>query len=239
MTELERALVVLGSELEHPETPDLLPAVLRRLPARRRPGSTRRVVLAVGFVLLALLAAALAIPDARSALFRVLHIGGEEIRPVDELPQVKAPPRLATTLGAEVSLARARREAGFQLRELPEKPDRVYLGRRGTVWLLYGTPERVQLLVAQTPLESVNRVFFEKLTAAGTRVEEVSVDGAEGAFLSGRPHVVILVNDRGQPFAESTRLARDVLLWSREGVAYRLEGAFTRDEALDLAQSLR
>ena len=197
------------------------------------------MVLAVGFVLLALLAAALAIPDARSALFRVLHIGGEEIRPVDELPQVEAPPRLATTLGVEVSLARARREAGFQLRELPEKPDRVYLGRRGTVWLLYGTPEQVKLLVAQTPLESVNRSFFEKLTAAGTRVEEVSVDGAEGAFLSGRPHVVILVNDRGQPFAESTRLARDVLLWSREGVAYRLEGAFTRDEALDLAQSLR
>ena len=78
MNELERALVGLGQELAVPEAPDLVPAVLagleRRGPARRT-SPRRRWAIAIAVFVLAVLAATLAIPDARSAFFRVFSIG--------------------------------------------------------------------------------------------------------------------------------------------------------------------
>jgi hypothetical protein len=240
MTELEQSLVALGRELEVPATPNLALTVRQRLPRRARWSSKRRRVLAVAFALVALLAATLAIPDARSALLRVFHIGGEEIALVDELPEVQAQPQLGYVLGQRVSLARARREAGFDLRELDEKPDRVYLGEHGTVWFLYGTPQRVRLLVAQTPMLTLDTsLFFKKLVPRDTGIAEVTIDGARGFFLSGEPHVVLLVDRHGRAIEESARLARDVLVWSQGGVSYRLEGDLSKREALELARSLR
>ena len=240
MNELERSLVLLGRELEVPETPELAPGVLgRTTPPRGRRVSVGRVSLAVAFVLVALLAAALAIPSARSALFDVLHISGAEIVRVDDLPPVEAKSRLPSVLGRPVSLAQARRRAGFRLRELEPRPDHVYLGVNNTVWFLNGTPTQVQLLVAQTPHERVDPLLLEKLVAAGTRVDEVGVNGALGAFLSGRPHEVIVANEQGVPLFDTARLARNVLLWSQGGIAYRLEGDFSPGEALRLARSLR
>src|SRR5207302_10878165 len=132
------------------------------------------------FVLLALLAATLAIPEARSALFRVLHIGGEEIQLVEQLPEVGAQPQLDVVLGRRVSLEQARREAGFHVRELAEKPDRVYLGQRRTVWFVYGTLQHVRLLVAQTNRLAIDSRFIYKVVGQGTQVSEVSVHGARG-----------------------------------------------------------
>jgi hypothetical protein len=240
VSELERALVVLGRDLEVPEAPDLAPAVLARLGPRRTRPAARRWALAVALAVLAAVAATLAIPDARSALFRALHIGGAQIELVDELPAVPAEPEVEASLGARVPLGVARREAGFGVRTLEEPPDRVYLGDRGTVWLLYGTPDRVRLLVAQTPRHSIDQgLFVKKLAASGTRVEPVTVDGSPGVYLGGEPHFLLLLDDLGYPVEESARLARNVLLWEAGGVAYRLEGDFTRGRALELAESLR
>lgn len=239
MTELERTLFVLGRELEVPETPDFVPAVLRRIEPRRRPFPARRLAAALALLLVVLLVATIAVPRARSTLFRVLHIGGAEIVRVDELPPVEAKRTLPSVLGRPVSLAAARRAAGFRVRELETRPDRVYLGVNGTIWFLYGTPAHVELLVAQTPHARVDPLLLQKLVAAGTRVEEVEVNGAPGAFLSGRPHEVLLASDRGIPLTDTVRLARNVLVWSQGDVAYRLEGEFSRHDALELARSMR
>jgi hypothetical protein len=239
MTELELSLVALGRELEIPPSPDLAPAVMRQLAPRRRRRLVRPVAAAVVFAILVALAATLAIPDARSALFRVLHIGGEEIRFVDELPPVESDVGLPYRLGRPVALAAARREAGFRLHELETKPDRVYLGEHGTVWFLYGTPERVRLLVAQTRELGIDRRFMFKLVSPETNVAGVSVDGAQGYFLSGAPHAVLFVDRDGNVIEDGARLTKDVLVWSRGGITYRLEGDFDRSEALHLAQSLR
>jgi hypothetical protein len=244
VNELERALTALGRELAVPEAPDLLPAVLAGIEPRpaRRP-QPRRWVLAVAVVVLAALAATLAIPDARSALFRVLHIGGERIEFVDDLPAVSPAPTgldLDVVLGRRVTLEVARRRAGFDLRELDEAPDRVYLGERGTVWFLFGTPERIRLLVAQTPLLFVEEsLFLKKLAGPGTQIEQVAVDGSTGFFLVGEPHLVLLLDANGQVVEESARLAKNVLVWESGGVAYRLEGDFGKKTALRLAGSLR
>jgi hypothetical protein len=245
VSELERTLTELGRELAVPTAPDLAAGVLARIEPRRamRPRH-RHLVLAFAVVALAALAATLAIPDARSALFRVLHIGGEQIELVDELPPVPPQPAeidLDLALGTRATLEQARRQAGFDLRELDTEPDRVYLGGRGTVWFLYGTPQNVRLLIAQTPRVTIDEPFIlKKLVASGTPVEQLSIGGARGFYLGGKsPHFVLLLDENGDVIEESARLARNVLVWEANGVAYRLEGEFTRDEALRLGRSLR
>jgi len=244
VTGLEHALTELGRELAVPPAPDLAAGVLARIEPRRAVHPRRRrLVLAFAVVALAALAATLAIPDARSALLRVLHIGGERIELVDELPAVAPAPAeldLDVALGKRSTLEQARREAGFDLRELDAEPDGVYLGGRGTVWFLYGTPSKVRLLVAQTPKLGLGEPFLlKKLAASGTQVEEVLVGGARGVYLAGARHLVLLVDEHGDIVEESARLAGNVLVWEANGVAYRLEGDFTRGEALMLAGSLR
>ncbi len=244
MNGLEHALIELGRELEVPRAPDLVAVVRERIEPRRsaRP-RPRRWVLVLAAAVLAALVATLAIPDARSALFRVLRIGGEQIELVDELPAVPPVPAeldLGMTLGRNTTLEQARRDAEFELRELDPPPDRVYVGERGTVWFLYGTPSKVRLLVAQTPGVAVDApLILKKLASPDTRVAEVTVDGARGYFLDGAPHLVLLVDERGQVIEETIRLARNVLVWESDGVTYRLEGDFSSDEALAVAASLR
>jgi hypothetical protein len=159
---------------------------------------------------------------------------------VDDLPRVSAQPDLELSLGSRVSLEEARRTAGFELRELDGEPDRVYLGLNDTIWFLFGSPEQVRLLVAQTPLQSVDQgLLVKKLSGPGTRVEPVSVGGAPGVYLGGEAHFLVLLDEFGNPVEESARLARDVLLWEAGGIAYRLEGDFGREQAVELAESLR
>jgi hypothetical protein len=244
VNELERALVALGRELAVPDEPDLAPRVLSAL-GRPRPSTSRRLRLglALAVVVVAALLAALAIPDARSALLRFLHIGAARIEVVDELPTVAPEPPeldLETARGERVSLAQARRLAGFDLLELEKRPDRVYLGPRGTVWFLYGRPDAVRLLVAQTPRLRVDEPFIlKKLAGAGASVETTRVRDNRAYFVSGEPHELILVDEHGIPVQETARLAQDVLLWEEDGRTYRLEGDLALGEALEIANSLR
>lgn len=243
MSAEERELRRLGWALDVPAPPDLAARVRAELAPRSRPLARRRWALAVALVLVAALVATLAVPDARSTLFRVLRIGGERIVRVDELPPVEAEPAgLRISLGEEVTLVQARARAGFELRGFEDAgaPDRVYLAPRDTVWFLWGTPRRVRLLLAQTPEHSVGSPpLFEKLVARGTTVEPVSVAGRPGWFLSGAPHVVYLLGATGEIVEETARLAQDVLVWEQDGVTFRLEGALGRERAVELATSLR
>ena len=242
MSELEHALVALGHELAVPEVPDLAPHVLAALEPPVRP-SRMRLAVVLAAVLVAVLLAALAIPDARSALARFFHIGAARIEVVDELPAVEPQPPefdLESALGERVSLAEARRRAGYDLLELDEEPDRVYLGPRDSVWFLYGRPDAVRLLVAQTPKLSIDEAFiFKKLAAVGTNVETVSVRGKPAYFLSGESHEVMLVDEYDFPVQETLRLARNTLLWEEDGRTLRLEGDLSREEAVAIAESLR
>jgi hypothetical protein len=244
MTELEQALLSVGRELDVPQPPELAPRVLRALgpPAGARP-TRRRLVIALAVLIVAALLATLAVPDARSALLHFLHIGSERIELVDELPEVSPAPAeldLGLALGERVSLEEARRRAGFDLLELEEPPDRVYLGARGTVWFLYGRPMAVRLLVAQTPDLRIDEPFIlKKLAGAGTQVDEATVRGVPAYFLSGEPHVVVLLDKNGVAYPETARLARDVLVWEEGGRTIRLEGDLTRADAVALADTMR
>jgi hypothetical protein len=245
VNELEQRLVALGHALDVPAAPDVAPRVLAQLgdrrpaPQRAAP-QRRRLVMALAVVVLAAFLATLAIPDARSALLRFLQIGGARIELVDELPPVpQTPPELELTLGERVSLDEARRRAAFELLELDENPDAVYLGERGTVWFVYGQQDAVRLLVAQTPELTIDEPFLlKKLAGSGTQVEPDTVRGRPAYFLSGAPHAVLLLDEFGIAYEETARLARDVLLWDEDGRTIRLEGDLTLEEAVEIAESL-
>ena len=72
-----------------------------------------------------------------------------------------------------------------------------------------------------------------------TTIEEVSIDGAAGFWLSGGPHSIGYLDKDGTFRTETTRSVGDVLVWERSGVTYRVEGAADRDTALRIAASLR
>jgi hypothetical protein len=169
----------------------------------------------------------------------VLHLGGERIELVDELPSAGSELDEAS-LGEEVTLEEARRRAGSPLRALPEPADRVYLdGTRPTVWYVYGPPGDVRLLVSQAPGLMVDRdLIVKKLVDADSSLEETDVDGSPAFFLGGAPHVVLLLDEQGYVVEETTRLAGNVLFWQDDDTAFRLEGDFSRDEAVELGESL-
>jgi hypothetical protein len=238
VTALELQLVELGHDLDVPEAPDLAPRVLAQIAPRAGRVGRRRWALALALVVVAALGAALAIPPARSAFLRIFHIGGEEISLVDELPSIKPELNLELSLGQRITLADAQRRFRGRLRQLDEKPDSVFFTREtGTVWFLYGTPEHVRLLLAQTP-GSIDVFFAKKVATQGTRVEFVTVDHETGVYLSKRPHFVMLRDRSGRQIPDSVRLVKDVLVWSHAGVAYRLEGELTQQQALELAAKL-
>src|SRR5207249_3599125 len=85
---LERDLRALAAELEWPDTPALAPLEL----GRRR--NLRPLVLALAVLVLAL-AVAFAVPPARSAILRFLHLRGVSVERVETLPPAEERPLVA------------------------------------------------------------------------------------------------------------------------------------------------
>ncbi len=116
MSELERALLAVGRDLDFPDTPDLTGRVRSRLAEGRRPSVFSRRALVVALAILAVaVGAVLAVPQARSTIRDWLGIGNVTIRYVEQLPPVEQ----ATAdleLGERMSIEEARERAGFQVR---------------------------------------------------------------------------------------------------------------------------
>jgi hypothetical protein len=234
MSELELALTRLGGEVDYPETPDLVGPVRRRLAAGRRPVAWRRPLVIAMAALLVAVAAAMAVPQARSQILDWLGIGSVTIRYVDDLPKVgKTQDDLA--LGERVSFADARERASFPVRvptlEGLQDPD-VYLGQLGQVSFLYGSEEDPRLLITQI----IGTGALEKLLSQATTVERVRVGPAEGAWLEGGEHVLFFPSTG----PESQRLVGNTLLLEREdGVTVRIEADVSEREALRIFRSMR
>lgn len=227
MTELERELRVLAAAIDFPETPDIASNVRRHLPNQRRAAWRWRIALAVAIAVLAV-GAGFAVPQARSAILRFFGVGTVQIEFVDRLPEVR--PARPLELGAAIDPA----DAPFLLlrSKLLGDPDGVF--RRGDmITLLYGTPERVRILVTEIAGSDFTPEIGKKLATTGTYVEFVPIRGSvgPGVWIEGRPHVVRLP---GGP----VRLAANTLIWKRGQLTLRLEGAASLKQALTIAETL-
>jgi hypothetical protein len=231
VNDLERSLRELGGEIAWPATPrfelDLEPVRPRFVLPRLRP-------LALGLaILLAALAGVLAFsPGARSAFLEIFRLEGATVERVETLPDV---PAQRIDYGDRVTRAEAERRVGFELLDLGD-PDAVFIRGDRMASLVYGDPDRPRLVLSQLR-GSVWDGFVKKAGSRGTTIEEVTVEGERGLFISGDEHFVMFQDERGNITDERTYLAGTVLLWNRDGLLLRLEGDLTRDQALELARN--
>jgi hypothetical protein len=240
MSELELDLRELGGSVAYPATPDLAGQVRRRL-AERRPwwrAVSRRQALAIALAVVAVSAAAvMAVPSARTAVLRFFHIGSVTVERVETLPPARE--RLVTTgLGRRVSIAEGVRLAGFRmlLPPLDEPVERVY-ARSGVQSALLDVPGAGPVLL--TEISGRRQLdFAKKFSGGATRVDPVTVNGAFGLWLEGAPHVVAFEDRSGRFQQFTTRLAGNVLVWTRGDLTLRLEGKLTKARALELARSI-
>ncbi len=238
MSTLETRLLELGAELEFPTTPDLSGAVQGRI-AFRVPWWRRRVLLVAAATIVVAAAGVLAVPPARTAVLEWLGIRGVEIRPIAELP----PGPIATELdlGEQISLAEVSNRVLFRPVPPPsglgEEP-LIYLRRPpagGMVSYLYGTPERARLLISQ--FRADYRPFIGKFVGEDTTARTAEVGGSPALWLGGT-HFIVYREDDGTLVEESTRRARNVLLWRHRGLTLRVEGALGETEAIRIAERL-
>jgi hypothetical protein len=232
MTELERRLVELGGEIAYPATPRFDLGFDRR-PARA--GWLRP--LAIGFAILAVaLAGVLALsPGARSAFLEIFQIRGATVERVETLPEVRAQ---RIDFGERVSREEAERRAGFELLDLGDEPDAIFVRPDGLASAIYGDPDEPRLVLSQAR-GAIYDGFIKKTGGRGTIVREVTVDGEPGLFVDGPEHFVMFLDENGLISDEQTYLAGTVLLWNRGDLLLRMEGDLTLEKALELAGDVR
>jgi hypothetical protein len=240
VTELEVALRRLGDELDWPETPELAGAVRGRIeavPKRRLLGRTLAIALAV---LAVAVGAVFAVPPARTAILDWLGFGGVEIRRVDELPEV-VPAEGRLVLGDRVTIERARALAEHPVL-IPDveglrRPDAVYVDPSAPgkpVALVYGPVAEPRLLLLQFRAAPL----IEKALLNETRVERITVDGAPGLWIEGPRHEFFYRTLEREAMRDTQRLAGNTLLWTRGPLTLRIEGDFSKAEAIRIAESM-
>lgn len=208
-----------GLEIAFPPAPDLRANVLGRLERPRR----RRWLIAT-LAVVAAFGALLAIPQTRAAILRVLEIGGVRIERTDTQPTGERSPLVT---GRRVTLAEARSAVQFPL-AVPSTYERVYLNADvpgGMVSFVWN---------GHVLSEWQGEQIYQKSVGPGTEIQQVQVDFAPGAWVTGAPHSLTFVDRNGVPREQTRRLAGNVLIWHRAGVTYRLEGAKSLAEALKL-----
>jgi hypothetical protein len=244
MPELELTLTQIGRELHFPETPDLAPRVRQRLAAGSRPRRSlmparRGLVLAFATLAVAV-AAVMAVPQSRAAILEFFGLRGVEIQRVEKLPPV--PRQTTLDLGEELTLEQAAARAGFDA-VIPEElgdPDHVYyldFPVGGMVSFVYGDTQKPRALFTQFRATVDDSIY--KKVLEDTRIEQLSINGEPGFWLTGEPHVFYYVDAQGNFDDENIRLAGNVLLWERGQLTLRLEGDLSRAEALEIARSVR
>jgi hypothetical protein len=265
VSELERRLTQLSGELDWPATPDLSAAVTRRIRAAETappaaPGrGLRRLLPPAGFrrsfaiavVALLVLAGGVfaAVPDVRDAVLDFFGLQGATVERRQELPP--APPPGPLRLGQRTSLDAARDKLGFEplVPEAAGPPDGVYVDPAvpgGLFSLTYrprpGLPEAkstgLGLLVTEFRGD-LSPEYAGKIAGQATRIDQLTVDGHRALWLEGAPHL-FFYRTPDQPFREEDlRIAQNVLLLERGRLLVRLEGAFDRARAVELARSFR
>jgi hypothetical protein len=223
MADLEHQLHELAAAIDWPRTP---PRRLRLEPRHRR-ARLRPLWVAVAVALLAIVVA-LSVPAARSAILRVLHLGGVTVQRVKVLPPAQVRP-LGADLGLRVDARTARAVLGLPMRfpKLDRQPQLYQSG--DAISTLLARPEPVLL----TEFRSGSAAIFKKILSGGTTAVGVQVGTAPGIWISGQPHVF-------EPVRVPPRLAGNVLIWQVGAITFRLEGRhLTKQAALELAAEIQ
>ena len=230
MSSLEQRLQAVGRELAFPPEPHLDASA----PARAaRPFPWRWAVVAAAVIALA---AAFAVPSARTSIRRFFHIQGATVERVETLPPAQERSD-AGGLGRRVSQREAERRLGFRLLLPP-------LDAQPAVYVLDGVLATVILRVDGRPVllsqyGAKDYALLKKSVGEKTLVEPVRVAGRPGLWIEGPPHTLSYFSSSGEFREKTVKIHGNVLLWTHGPVTVRLEGRISKSQALRLARQIR
>ena len=69
-------------------------------------------------------------------------------------------------------------------------------------------------------------------------IEQVTVDGHSGYWISGRPHNFVFTAADGTPYFDTLRLATNTLVFDDGGTVVRIEGDLSKEQAIQIARSI-
>jgi hypothetical protein len=214
-----------------------------------RPPVRRSVVLALAALLLAAVAVAAAIGYGLPGLRILLGPVPSPTAPAPAPSGAAGAPGAMLALGTPLTLDEASDLVDFDVLLPPDPaigpPDAVYLAGRRLALVWGSGPAVPGTAVADVGLllveihASVEEGMIQKIVDGGTPVEPVEVDGAPGYWISGDSHELVFIGPDGTVIPDSQRLANNTLVWTRNGITYRLEADLPLDAALELGASLR
>jgi len=242
-------LRALSPRLDVPPAADQATAVRQRLEARQRPEARSPLIArwrarilyprwrAALIVALTVVALAVAIPQSRAVVARVLRLDGVELRQAPG-PSPAAHPSLPGE--QRMPLGQARQRVAFPIL-VPAKlgrPDGVTVSDGGRVATLsYDRTPYGQVRLDEFA-GHLDQVYFEKFVVV-RNATEVRVNGVQGMWVAG-PQEVVYVRSDGMIVQSSARLATgSTLIWGPPRVVLRLEGGFSKAAALAVAASAR
>jgi hypothetical protein len=221
----------------------------------RRPWFQNRWALAAAAVLV-VVAALVAYTPTRDALANWINVHTIITR-VHQLPtpspQASGPLGKRLGLGEPTTLDAAQNRVTWRILVPASlgQPDEVYIQLppdgppQGEVSLVYksrpGLKTSGQTGVAVLITEANGKVdtqFFGKMLGEGTTMEQVTISGHQGYWISGQPHVFFFIDADGNFRDETLRLATNTLLIDYNGMVVRIEGDLTKTQALEMAASL-
>jgi hypothetical protein len=81
--------------------------------------------------------------------------------------------------------------------------------------------------------------YFGKLAGPATDIQRLAIDGERAVWIEGAQHFFFYRSPDGDIVDHELRVAQNVLLLERGRLLVRLEGAFDRERAIEIARSLR
>jgi hypothetical protein len=246
MPELEDELTALAGLIAWPATP---PRLWTGVPRSRAAGLLARprwVLVAALLILAATLVAYTSWVNLHTTIIRTEH-------PSTPSPLPSGPLGQRFQLGTQTTLAGAQRQLSWKI-AVPSAlgaPDEVWIKlgpaapSGGEVTLVYAARSDIKpsdvtgvsVLVTEARGRT-DEQFFQKTLGPGVTIEPVTVAGHSGYFISGRPHQFVIVDQDGNPYPETLRLATNTLILDDGGTVVRVEGDMTKQQAIDVGRSL-
>lgn len=246
--ELERQLRLLGAAIDWPPTPELAEDVADRIgedaPRGWRLWGPARRGLALG-----VLTAVVLVGTVGGIGFA---LGGLQVIFSDRAPGTPLAPTvvLQRGFGQPVSLDEARAELGGTLLMPSDpavgRPDHVFFQEKtGAVALAWGSREGLpadrktglSVVVTEFPAD-IGPSTFVKIIDEGALIQRTSVGNASGFWVEGGQHFFFFRTADGKPLETTLRLVGNTLMWERDGLTLRIEGAPSLEVALRIAASM-
>ena len=189
MNDLERRLQELGGEIAYPATPRFDLGFERR-PARAcgRPSRSASRSCSPRSPAYSHSRPAPAARSSRSSTSAARRSSASRRCPTSRAQRVD--------FGERVSREEAERRVGFELLDLGEQPDAIFVRPDGLASVVYGDPAHPRLVLSQAR-GAIYDGFIKKTAGGSTIIDEVTVDGEPGLFVDGPHHFVMFLDENG------------------------------------------